>query len=299
MSRDIVHEININDIFIDNGFNCRGYIDATQCIELAKDIKENGLLSPIIIQPYSGNPKYKYRAINGHRRLTAYRINASVDPTIKTIKAFIYEGLTDDEARDINLRENIQRTDLSFLQEALTLEKMFKERYTNQEVGQKVGKSVTWVDQRRKLLHLPRDVQELADKGVIKTQHIFELFNHRNSPEKFNKMVLDIKNRAERGEKNITIKKDLTIDTFVKAKKPIPQELEDFKKWMFEHLVSKVPQEEYFPARLLAWLAGTVPLANFWLSVRRECERYNLPFCPPPEIETMLNQLKEIQAKNV
>src|SRR5262245_14130389 len=100
----------MDQIFSDDDFNCRGRIAPIDVIDLAKSIEEVGLQQPIVVQPYKHplNPKILYRIMAGHRRFMAFRVNKS-----DKIPAFIREGLTDFEARLLNLTENLKRQDLN------------------------------------------------------------------------------------------------------------------------------------------------------------------------------------------
>src|SRR5215831_9926890 len=91
------------EIFADENFNCRGTIAPFDVIDLAKSIEKNGLLQPIVVQPYVNHPPHKYRIIVGHRRHRAYEVQGW-----KEIPAIIKEGLTDVQLRILNLQENLE-----------------------------------------------------------------------------------------------------------------------------------------------------------------------------------------------
>ena len=109
------HDVLMSEIFSDDEFNCRGRIIPLDVLDLAKSIKETKLQQPIAVQPFKHptNPNIKYRIIAGHRRFMAFVVNKST-----TIPAIIRDGLSELDARLLNLTENLKRQDLNMLQEA-------------------------------------------------------------------------------------------------------------------------------------------------------------------------------------
>ena len=101
--------IPMSDIFCDSSFNCRGAVAMSEVIDLALDIKERGLDFPLHVQDYTLKSPFKYRIISGHRRFTALKYNKCTHAP-----CVVRTDLKDEmEARELNLRENIQRADLT------------------------------------------------------------------------------------------------------------------------------------------------------------------------------------------
>jgi len=293
ISKYQVSFVPVAEIFCDHEFNCRGRIIPGEVRDLADSISEIGLEQPIHVQPYEGKPGKKYRIISGHRRFTAVS-----QLQWKTIPAVIRTDLTDEtKAREANLIENIQRTDLNILKEAEAVSWFVVKGYSQSQISRKLGKTAGWVDVRRKLMLLPEFVQKEAANGVITQSHIQQLFQFRDNPEKISELVRYIKERADEGERAIQIKQNMDIIQFAKVRRPTPQEIKDRLAEIGAMITNKLPDEGfYFPHKVLAWAAGNISLAEFYVALRKECNRLSLPFTPPEDVRRILDGLN--QTKN-
>lgn len=273
----------------DHSFNCRGRISRDDCVELARDIKENGLDFPIHVQPYSEGD-YDFRIISGHRRFTAFQINGE-----DTIPAVVRVDLADEiEAREANLRENIQRSDLNIVQEADAISFFIVKGYNVTQVAEKIGKSNGWVEVRRRLVHLPEFVRRAAQEGTVNQGHINQLWKYRNDSEKMSELIRRIKEKAEQGERAIVIREEVQIEDFAKVRRPKPHELNDFLEVVAGMVTNKLDQPEYFAHRILSWCAGYISQAQLYVSLRRECERLGLPFTPPSDVKKILDGVAKV-----
>jgi ParB/RepB/Spo0J family partition protein len=162
-------QIKLSDINADEDWNCRGHIPPSSVVELAKDIVEQGLIQPVTVAPQKeGKP---YKLIAGYRRYLAHTINKT-----PTIKAIVNEEMADeDKATLFNLSENLQREDLTIMQEANAVSRLKKLGLNRQIIAAKLSKSPGWVQVRTMLLELPEPIQEAADAGLIKQAQIREL----------------------------------------------------------------------------------------------------------------------------
>lgn len=172
-SRDIIYAVPMREIMADETFNVRGAIKPLEVMELAKDIEKNGLNQPITVQPYDRVPGKKYRVIAGHRRLKAHELI----PGATHVRALVMLGLTDMDARVINLTENLHRQDLNIMQEAQALYHLKMGGWGQDEVAAKIGKSRGWVQARYYLLELPQELQDAAAAGIITQFQIKELWS--------------------------------------------------------------------------------------------------------------------------
>jgi ParB family chromosome partitioning protein len=139
-------------------------------LELALSIKEKGLLQPILVRPQ----KDYFEIIGGHRRFAACKILGW-----RKIMCHIYE-LEDREAFEISLIENLQRKSLDPVEEALAYRKYVDECGWGSvnELGQRLGKSHSYISKRMSLLKLPQDVIELVrhkDIAVTMAEELFRL----------------------------------------------------------------------------------------------------------------------------
>ena len=131
--------------------------------ELSQSIKEHGVLQPILVRPqiYGG-----YQIVAGERRYRASRMAGLTE-----IPAIIKE-LSDSETMQIALIENLQRRDLSDLEEAKGYQTLMDEYgFSQEEVARTVGKSRSAVANTLRLLGLPDDVKELLDQGKLSAGH--------------------------------------------------------------------------------------------------------------------------------
>ena len=131
--------------------------------ELSQSIKEHGVLQPILIRPqiYGG-----YQIVAGERRYRASRMAGLTE-----IPAIIKE-LSDSETMQIALIENLQRRDLSDLEEAKGYQTLMDEYgFSQEEVARTVGKSRSAVANTLRLLGLPDDVKELLEQGKLSAGH--------------------------------------------------------------------------------------------------------------------------------
>jgi ParB/RepB/Spo0J family partition protein len=290
VSRYTVTEIPCHEIFCDNDFNCRKRIDRTTCVELALDIKERGLDFPIHVQPYELKLGFKYRIICGHRRFIA----VSVINKEATVPCVVRTDLGDEKkARETNLRENIQRQELTLLQEAEAISYFVLAGDSVGQIAKRLGKTTGWVEPRRKLMALPKFVRDAADQGIVTQSHINQMWSYRDDNEKLSAMIREIKERTDKGERSIVIKEERKITDFAAVRCPKHHEIDDFLEVLAKNIVQKLPEEidEYFAARCLAWVRGHISQAQLYLSLRKECTRLNLEFRPPEDIRKIMESV--------
>ena len=152
-----VREIRINDID-PNPKQARKYFDEAKIKELADSIKNHGIVQPIIVRP-SGN---RYILVAGERR---WRASRAANKT--TIPALILD-MSDKEALEISLIENLQREDLNPIEEARGIQDMVDRlNITQEEAAERLGKSRSAVANALRLLQLSKTIQDLlADKKL-------------------------------------------------------------------------------------------------------------------------------------
>jgi len=122
--------------------------------ELAKNIRAVGLISPITVRPvHSGNGGPKYEIVSGERRWRACRLIWSHIP------AFVYE-LSDREAHEITVTENLQREDLTPLEEANGIQTLLESGKEPKVIADNLGKPLSWVMKRAKLRDLSKRFPE-------------------------------------------------------------------------------------------------------------------------------------------
>jgi ParB/RepB/Spo0J family partition protein len=135
--------------------------------ELAASIREHGVLQPILVRPVGPNT---YQLIAGERRWRASR-QAGLD----SIPALI-EEIDDDTALEISIIENLQREDISPLDEASMFDRMVSEHgYSIRKLADKLGKDKGYVENRLRLADAPDEVRALVSLRKDTLSHAYEL----------------------------------------------------------------------------------------------------------------------------
>ncbi len=130
--------------------------------ELAQSIRENGLIQPIVVRASEDS----YEIVAGERR---YR--ACVLAGLTMIPAIIMDA-SDDQSAQLALIENIQREDLSAIEEAKAFLTIIRNNnYTQEEFAKKIGKSQSTIANKIRLLELPQEIQEAVVTRKITERH--------------------------------------------------------------------------------------------------------------------------------
>ena len=141
--------------------------DATSLEELAASIREHGVLQPILVRPLGNN---EYQLIAGERRWRATKTAG-----LESIPALV-EDIDDDTALEIAIIENLQREDLSPLDEAAMYDRMVREHgYSVRKLAQKLGKDKGYLENRLRLADAPDDVRQLVSLRKDTLSHAYEL----------------------------------------------------------------------------------------------------------------------------
>ena len=131
--------------------------------ELAVSIRDKGVLSPILVRPLGPD---SYEIVAGERRWRAAQIAKLHDVPV------VVRQMADDQALEIAIIENVQRTDLGAIEEALAYRRLMQEFSRTQDmVAAQVGKSRSHVANTLRLLTLPDPVQALVAEGKLTAGH--------------------------------------------------------------------------------------------------------------------------------
>ncbi len=135
--------------------------------ELAASIREHGVLQPILVRPLGPNT---YQIVAGERRWRASR-----QAGLETIPALI-EEIDDDTALEIAIIENLQREDLTPLDEAAMYARMVHEHgYSIRKLADKLGKDKGYLENRLRLADAPPEIRELVSLRKDSLSHAYEL----------------------------------------------------------------------------------------------------------------------------
>jgi len=149
--------------------------DQEKLQELAASIAKNGVMQPVLVRPVDSE-SHPFEIIAGERRWRAAKL-AGLDEMPVLIRE-----LDDKAAIELALIENIQRSDLSPLEEADGYQRLMDEfAYTQETLAEKVGKSRSHVANLLRLRSLPEAIKNLLDKGQLAMGHARALMNAENN----------------------------------------------------------------------------------------------------------------------
>ncbi len=164
----------------------RTKFDDEKIAELTQSIKQNGILQPILVTPLDNGG---YRIVAGERRWRAAR-----GAGLKEIPVYIRK-LDDKQVMQLALIENVQRQDLSPIEEARAYRQLMDEyKMTQQEVSEAVGKSRSVIANSLRLLTLCEPVVELLEKGELTVGHAKMLAGITDAQEQKTIAQLAVKN---------------------------------------------------------------------------------------------------------
>ena len=169
MEKEIL-EVSLDDI-IPNRFQPRLSFDEDELNELAKSIRQHGIIQPLVLRKV-GN---KYEIIAGERRY-----KASFIAGLTKVPAVIID-LNDNESAEVAIVENIQRKNLSALEEAKSYKKLLDRGYlTQEELAIKMGKTQGAISNKLRLLNLSEEVQDALLNNEISERHARSLLKVEN-----------------------------------------------------------------------------------------------------------------------
>jgi ParB family chromosome partitioning protein len=152
-------------------FQPRHRFDDEQFKSLVESVKEKGILQPILVRRDPETP-HLYEIVAGERRW-----RAAQQAQLHEVPVVIRE-LADRDALELALVENIQRQDLTAIEEAEGYRRLMEEfQHTQEGLGHAVGKSRSHIANMLRLLALPREVQDMVQEGTLSAGHARALIN--------------------------------------------------------------------------------------------------------------------------
>ncbi|WP_440980611.1 ParB/RepB/Spo0J family partition protein [Shinella sumterensis] len=146
-----------------NPRNPRRYFDESELQDLASSIRQHGIVQPVVVRTTSDN---RYEIIAGERRWRAAQLAGLTDIPV------IIRDVDDRTALEIAIVENVQRSDLNPLEEAMGYELLIADHgYTQNDLGEIIGKSRSHVANSLRLLKLPDPVREMLASGTLSAGH--------------------------------------------------------------------------------------------------------------------------------
>ncbi|AME06777.1 ParB/RepB/Spo0J family partition protein [Bacillus siamensis] len=170
LSEETVEEIKISDLR-PNPYQPRKQFDDESLAELKESIIQHGILQPIIVRKSLKG----YDIVAGERRYRAAKLAGK-----ETVPAIVRE-LSESLMREIALLENLQREDLSPLEEALAYDSLLKHLdITQEQLAKRLGKSRPHIANHLRLLTLPESIQNLIAEGTLSMGHGRTLLGLKN-----------------------------------------------------------------------------------------------------------------------
>ena len=194
-----------------NRLQPRKSFDDDAIASLADSIKTHGMIQPLVVRPYMGT----YQIVAGERRWRAAR-EASVEEVPVIIK-----DLTDSEAMQIALVENLQRENLNPVEEASGLKELAdKYNMTQESIAHITGRSRSAVSNSIRLLGLPDEVLELIKDGLVSVGHANVLLSVEDE-----NLVINLASRVAEG--TLTVRALESIAASLKKEKKEPEKPSD------------------------------------------------------------------------
>jgi ParB family chromosome partitioning protein len=174
------------DLIDNNPFQTRSKFNEEQLAELAASIAANGVVQPVLVRPISSG---RFQLIAGERRWRASKLAG------KTTVPAILRQVSDEQAMEITIVENLQRADLNPMEQARAFERLSREFHMTQEqMAQRTGKDRATVANFLRLLRLPAGVQGRVESGELTFGHARALlaFEHAEEMEKASQRVIGL-----------------------------------------------------------------------------------------------------------
>lgn len=160
-SGDAVHELPIEQIDR-NPYQTRTRWDEAALQELAASIRQSGVLQPVTVRPHAG----RFQLITGERRWRASQIAGKI-----TVPAIVRQ-VSNEQAMEMTIIENLQREDLNAMEQARAYERLSHEfNLTQEQMAQRTGKDRSSVANFMRLLKLPPEIQALVETDKLTFGH--------------------------------------------------------------------------------------------------------------------------------
>ncbi|WP_320201052.1 ParB/RepB/Spo0J family partition protein [Agrobacterium sp. rho-13.3] len=143
--------------------NPRRHFDESELQDLASSIRQHGIVQPVVVRTVADN---RYEIIAGERRWRAAQLAGFTEVPV------IVRDVDDRTALELAIVENVQRSDLNPLEEALGYDQLIAEHgYTQNDLGEIIGKSRSHVANSLRLLKLPEAVRDMLAEGTLSAGH--------------------------------------------------------------------------------------------------------------------------------
>lgn len=223
-----------------NPFQTRSQVNEEQLAELAASITANGVVQPVLVRPQPGG---RFQLIAGERRWRASRLAG------KTTIPAILRQVSDEQAMEITIVENLQRADLNPMEQARAFERLSREFHMTQEqMAQRTGKDRATVANFLRLLKLPSSVQRRVETAELSFGHARALlaFESAEEIEKAAQRVVALSLSVRQTESYVqgVLQPDRKPETQPKLKLPLDPNVRDAQDRLQRALGLKVSIED-------------------------------------------------------
>jgi len=223
-----------------NPFQTRSQVNEEQLAELAASITANGVVQPVLVRPQPGG---RFQLIAGERRWRASRLAG------KTTIPAILRQVSDEQAMEITIVENLQRADLNPMEQARAFERLSREFHMTQEqMAQRTGKDRATVANFLRLLKLPSSVQRRVETAELTFGHARALlaFESAEEIEKAAQRVVALSLSVRQTESYVqgVLQPDRKPETQPKLKLPLDPNVRDAQDRLQRALGLKVSIED-------------------------------------------------------
>lgn len=248
------------DKIVPNKYQPRAHFTAEDLSELADSIKEQGVLQPLLVRD---NTNGQFELVAGERRLRASKLAG-----LKTVPVIRLEISKESKLLEIALIENIQRSDLNAMEEAVAyMNLMEKFQYSQEETARRVGKKRSTIANTIRLLKLPEKIQNDIKTGGISEGHGRALVRLVELPEK----LYEVRNAIL--DKGLSVRQ---TERLIKKHTSSPRNLEKEKKNVNEEKDISASYKNTLSTQLMNRLNSRVQIINKGNRGKIEIEYYSL-----------------------
>ncbi len=224
----------------------RKSFDVNQLSELSNSIRENGIIQPIVVR--KADERGTFEIVAGERRFRAAKMAGLNQVPV------IVKDIDNTQALEFAIIENVQRSDLSPIEEAHGYKQLISEfDYTQEQVAKKIGCSRSHIANILRLLSLPKEVQELLDQGKISFGHAKAIMNSENAVEiarqivENNWTVRDVETMFKNDELEVEIKSSVIkkVDGVAKNKNNQNQSVKNIELKLKQLFAENLVKAEY------------------------------------------------------
>jgi ParB family transcriptional regulator, chromosome partitioning protein len=181
------HDISL-DLIDPNPYQTRRRINQQALQELTESIRASGVVQPVVLRPAGGN---RFQLVAGERRWLASK-NAG-----KTTIPAVIRAISDEQAMEITIIENLQREDLNPVEQARAFERLGREfQLTQEQIASRTGKERASIANFLRLLKLPDDILNLMETGELTLGHGKVLCTLAGSPDLLAKAAAEVVAKA-------------------------------------------------------------------------------------------------------